>query len=78
MAGKIKCPNCGEIDTVNMHRDDDEYVWDDKLQRYEPADIFPQQSDYRCSVCNAEVEGEWEGDGIQSVDDCSEGGNNDG
>ena len=78
MAGKIKCPNCGELDTVNMHRDDDEYVWNDELHRYEPADVFPMQHCFRCPKCDAEVEGEWDGDGIQSVGDSLEGGDIDG
>ena len=77
MAGKIKCPNCGELDTVNMHRDDDEYVWNNETHQYDPADDFPQYHEFRCPKCNTEVEGEWDGDGVQSVGELFEGGDTD-
>ena len=74
MSGKIKCPNCGDLAVVAIHRDDDEYEWSEEEQRYKPIDDYPTPNDIVCPKCNANLDGEFDGFGVTSIEDEPEGG----
>lgn len=69
MAGKVKCPNCGELDTVALHSDDDMYEWDKETHSYMPVDDIPYQNEIVCPKCNASVDAEFTGDSISAEEE---------
>ena len=75
MAGKIKCDNCGEIDEIYNHTDDDEYTWDETSNTYKLSSNFPMQSEVRCAKCDSPVSAEFLASDIIASD---EGGDIDG
>ena len=59
---RIVCLNCGEIDSVSWTSDPDEFIWDEKSQKYEPASTCPEQGYPVCTKCNDGVAAEIVGD----------------
>jgi hypothetical protein len=51
---RIVCPNCGEIDSVSVSSEPDEFVWDQKSASYEAVSAMPEQSILSCTKCKSE------------------------
>jgi hypothetical protein len=77
MAGKIKCEKCGkELDTILVHKEDEEYEYSETEGVYEPMSNCPEQAEIVCPECKGGLDGWWF-DNDANISKIDEGGDTD-